>query len=86
MIYPRMRDISVRQRRVKTNWGSEPPDTAAAALTLALAAGASIKDAVKIANAAAGLVVGKMRTAVVGFAELREKFATSEPVEVIQVG
>jgi len=45
-------------------------DTVIAALTLALASGASLLDAAKIANYAAGIVVGKLGTATVSSAEL----------------
>ncbi len=45
-------------------------DTAAAALTLALACGFSLPQAVEIANAAAGVVVGKIGTATVNREEL----------------
>jgi len=46
-------------------------DTALAALVLALAAGASLETAAHFANAAAGVVVGKIGTATVTPAELR---------------
>jgi D-beta-D-heptose 7-phosphate kinase/D-beta-D-heptose 1-phosphate adenosyltransferase len=46
-------------------------DTALAALVLALAAGASLETAAHFANAAAGVVVGKLGTATVTPAELR---------------
>ncbi len=49
-------------------------DTAMAALTLALAGGASPTEAAEIANAASGIVVGKLGTAVVTPAELEESF------------
>lgn len=45
-------------------------DTVISALTLALSCGASLKDAAKIANYAAGIVVGKLGTAVVSSEEL----------------
>ena len=45
-------------------------DTVIAALTLALAAGAALRDAARVANVAAGLVVEKMGTATVTAAEL----------------
>jgi rfaE bifunctional protein kinase chain/domain len=45
-------------------------DTAIAAFTLALAAGAAPRDAAEIANCASGIVVGKLGTATVGVAEL----------------
>ena len=47
-------------------------DTVVAVSTLALAAGASMLDAAKIANCAAGIVVGKVGTASVTVEELRE--------------
>ncbi len=45
-------------------------DTVMSALTLALAAGASPREAAELANHAAGVVVGKVGTAVVTRAEL----------------
>lgn len=45
-------------------------DTVIAALTLALAAGASFREAAVLANAAAGLVVGKVGTATTGPEEI----------------
>jgi D-beta-D-heptose 7-phosphate kinase/D-beta-D-heptose 1-phosphate adenosyltransferase len=50
-------------------------DTVIAVLTLALAAGASLPEAASLANLAAGLVVGKLGTAVV---TPRELMAASE--------
>lgn len=47
-------------------------DTAISALTLAWAAGADPKQAAAIANLAAGIVVGKLGTAVVSLEELRD--------------
>ena len=46
-------------------------DTVIATLTLALAAGASLEDAARLANRAAGIVVGKFGPATVTVAELR---------------
>ncbi len=45
-------------------------DTVLSALSLAIAAGASVLDAAYLANTAAGVVVGKLGTATVGAAEL----------------
>jgi D-beta-D-heptose 7-phosphate kinase/D-beta-D-heptose 1-phosphate adenosyltransferase len=45
-------------------------DTVISVLTLALSCGASLKDAAKLANYAAGIVVGKLGTAVVSSEEL----------------
>lgn len=53
-------------------------DTAIAAFTLALAAGASGIEAAEIANHAAGVVVGKLGTATLNVDELREMFAKTE--------
>ncbi|MBN1688206.1 MAG: D-glycero-beta-D-manno-heptose-7-phosphate kinase [Candidatus Omnitrophica bacterium] len=47
-------------------------DTVIAVLSMAMAAGASMKEASIIANLAAGIVVGKLGTAVVTFKELRQ--------------
>jgi len=53
-------------------------DTAIAAFTLALAAGASGVEAAEIANHAAGVVVGKLGTATLDIEELRNMFAKTE--------
>lgn len=50
-------------------------DTVAAAMSLSLAAGGDIHDAAKLANAAAGLVVGKTGTATVHIQELLTSLA-----------
>ncbi len=55
-------------------------DTAIAAFTLALAAGATGIEAAEIANHAAGVVVGKLGTATLDAGELREMFAKTEAV------
>jgi D-glycero-beta-D-manno-heptose-7-phosphate kinase len=55
-------------------------DTAIAAFTLALAAGATGIEAAEIANHAAGVVVGKLGTATLNVEELREMFAKTEGV------
>ena len=52
-------------------------DTVIAAFTLALASGASMADAARIANLAAGIVVGKLGTAVVSPQELRGRLGRS---------
>jgi D-glycero-beta-D-manno-heptose-7-phosphate kinase len=52
-------------------------DTAIAAFTLALAAGATGIEAAEIASHAAGVVVGKLGTATLTVAELREMFSKS---------
>lgn len=49
-------------------------DTVITTLALALAAGASLADATRLANRAAGIVVGKLGTATVSIEELREGF------------
>lgn len=51
-------------------------DTAIALFTLALAAGASPLEAAEIANHASAVVIGKLGTATVSPAELRESFVT----------
>ena len=56
-------------------------DTAIAAFTVALAAGANGIEAAEIANHAAGVVVGKLGTATLNVAELREMFSKTEEVE-----
>jgi rfaE bifunctional protein kinase chain/domain len=50
-------------------------DTVISALTLALAAGSTFPEAAVVANYAAGIVVGKVGTATVTPAELKEAFA-----------
>lgn len=45
-------------------------DTVLSALSLAVAAGASLPEAAYLANTAAGIVVGKLGTATVNLAEL----------------
>jgi bifunctional ADP-heptose synthase (sugar kinase/adenylyltransferase) len=50
-------------------------DTVMAALTLALASGASVEDAARLANYAGGLVVMKRGTATVSGDELRQAVA-----------
>ena len=52
-------------------------DTAIAAFTLALTAGATGIEAAEIANHAAGVVVGKLGTATLDLAELRDMFTRS---------
>jgi D-beta-D-heptose 7-phosphate kinase/D-beta-D-heptose 1-phosphate adenosyltransferase len=56
-------------------------DTAIAAFTLALAAGATGIEAAEIANHAAGVVVGKLGTATLSVEELREMFEKTEGVK-----
>jgi D-beta-D-heptose 7-phosphate kinase/D-beta-D-heptose 1-phosphate adenosyltransferase len=58
---------------VKVRDGSGAGDTVAAALTVALAAGADWETAARMANAAAAVTVGKNGTAIVTLAELRRK-------------
>jgi D-beta-D-heptose 7-phosphate kinase/D-beta-D-heptose 1-phosphate adenosyltransferase len=55
-------------------------DTAIAAFTLALAAGASGIEAAEIANHAAGVVVGKLGTATLSVDELRGMFAKTDGI------
>jgi D-beta-D-heptose 7-phosphate kinase/D-beta-D-heptose 1-phosphate adenosyltransferase len=54
-------------------------DTAVAALALALAAGLGVEAAARVANAAAGVVVGKVGTAAVTPAELVAALAADAP-------
>jgi rfaE bifunctional protein kinase chain/domain len=56
-------------------------DTAIAAFTLALAAGATGIEAAEIANHAAGVVVGKLGTATLGVDELRDMIMKTEGLE-----
>lgn len=48
-------------------------DTVVAVLAVALGAGVSLRDAVRLANAAAGIVVGKVGTSTVSLTELEER-------------
>ena len=65
--------IHVPAHPVKVRDGSGAGDTVAAALAVALAAGADWETALRMANAAAAVTVGKNGTAVVTPAELRRK-------------
>jgi D-beta-D-heptose 7-phosphate kinase/D-beta-D-heptose 1-phosphate adenosyltransferase len=56
-------------------------DTVVAVLGAALAAGASLPDAARLANAAAGIVVGKVGTAVVHASELAEALVDRDTLE-----
>ena len=53
-------------------------DTVIAVLAVAMAAGVDIEDAIRAANAAAGIVVGKLGTATVQVAELNRELETSD--------
>ena len=53
-------------------------DTVISALALALAAGASLEAAARLANQAAGIVVGKLGTAPVTLEELTERMKDEE--------
>ncbi|MEE8187995.1 MAG: D-glycero-beta-D-manno-heptose 1-phosphate adenylyltransferase [Kiloniellales bacterium] len=53
-------------------------DTVAAVLAAGLAAGIGLEDSARLANAAAGIVVGKLGTAVVGRDELRRSLLASD--------
>jgi D-beta-D-heptose 7-phosphate kinase/D-beta-D-heptose 1-phosphate adenosyltransferase len=52
-------------------------DTVVAVLAVALGRGAELPEAVRLANAAAGIVVGKVGTATVSLGELRARLAAS---------
>jgi D-beta-D-heptose 7-phosphate kinase/D-beta-D-heptose 1-phosphate adenosyltransferase len=54
-------------------------DTVVAVLALALSAGATVLDAARLANMAAGIVVGKMGTATVTLEELQSALDGSWP-------
>jgi D-beta-D-heptose 7-phosphate kinase / D-beta-D-heptose 1-phosphate adenosyltransferase len=56
-------------------------DTVVATLAASLAAGASLRDAARLANAAAGIVVGKTGTAVVPASELAQVLIDREALE-----
>jgi D-glycero-beta-D-manno-heptose-7-phosphate kinase len=53
-------------------------DTVVSMLALALAAGATLKQAIDLANCAAGIVVGKFGTATVSLAELSDHMAVAQ--------
>lgn len=57
-------------------------DTVAATLALAVAAGASLADAARLANLAGGLVVAKLGTDVVTAGELAARAGSAEPGEI----
>ena len=59
-------------------------DTVIAAFTLALASGAMMEQAARIANYAAGIVVGKLGVAVATPDELRAKMGASAPPRVLR--
>ena len=65
--------IHVPAHPVKVRDGSGAGDTVAAALAVALAAGADWETALRMANAAAAVTVGKNGTAIVTLPELRRK-------------
>jgi D-beta-D-heptose 7-phosphate kinase/D-beta-D-heptose 1-phosphate adenosyltransferase len=65
--------IHVPAHPVKVRDGSGAGDTVAAALAVALAAGADWETSLRMANAAAAVTVGKNGTAIVTLAELRRK-------------
>jgi len=54
-------------------------DTVIGVLTLAMAAGATMKEAAEISNHAAGVVVGKVGTAVVEMDELKRSLQIETP-------
>jgi len=64
--------IAARVRNVYDVTGAG--DTLAATLALALAAGATLEEAARVANVAAGIVVGRLGTATVDLAELTNEF------------
>jgi D-beta-D-heptose 7-phosphate kinase/D-beta-D-heptose 1-phosphate adenosyltransferase len=68
--------IPTRAREVADVSGAG--DTLVAAFALALAAGAPMEEAAALGNAAAGIVVGKPGTAIVGHAELAEALHRTE--------
>jgi len=55
-------------------------DTVAATLSVALAAGCTMRDAAILANYAAGVVVGKVGTACLSAQELSETIQTNQPI------
>lgn len=60
-------------------------DTALAALSMALFCGLSLEDAARLANAAAGVVVGKMGTATVTLEEIRGALQPARPLAADKV-
>jgi D-beta-D-heptose 7-phosphate kinase/D-beta-D-heptose 1-phosphate adenosyltransferase len=66
-------DIATEARSVYDVTGAG--DTVVAVLAAALGRGVGLEDAVRLANAAAGIVVGKAGTATVGLDELSARFA-----------
>jgi D-beta-D-heptose 7-phosphate kinase/D-beta-D-heptose 1-phosphate adenosyltransferase len=68
--------IAARVRNVYDVTGAG--DTLAATLALALAAGARLEEAARVANIAAGIVVGRLGTATVDLAQLVTEFQASQ--------
>ena len=68
-------DLPAEAREVADVTGAG--DTVIAALALAASAGASLSDAARIANRAAGIVVGKFGAATVAIDELRQSTVDS---------
>jgi len=72
--------IPARKRNVFDVTGAG--DTLAATLALGLASGASLDESAQIANAAGGIVVGKIGTGIVTLSELESELALGEEPEV----
>jgi rfaE bifunctional protein kinase chain/domain len=70
-------DISAEAHEVYDVTGAG--DTVVAALAVALAQGLTLEQAVRVANAAAGIAVEKVGTATVTFEELEQRLAQSAP-------
>jgi D-glycero-beta-D-manno-heptose-7-phosphate kinase len=70
-----IQDVPARRREVSDVSGAG--DTVIATLAVMLAAGAELSEAVRVANHAAGIVVGKLGTAVVHPAELAADLAAT---------
>lgn len=69
-------DIPTKAKQVYDVTGAG--DTVSAAIALSLASGATLKDAAKIANYAAGIVVGKVGTATASVDELKEAVSSDK--------
>ena len=76
-LYSKNRSVHVKAEAREVFDVSGAGDTVIAVLALMVAAGATLHDAMRVANHAAGIVVGKLGTAVVHPEELAESLATS---------
>ena len=72
LLFENGNSISMPTKAIDVYDVSGAGDTVVSALSLALAAGASLEEAATLANHAAGVVVGKLGTATCSLDELKE--------------